>query len=220
MNKKHIDFMDDFLNQINYEYKKTFKTFHNIYSSKNKQEFNYLKILEKRLAGEGWLENEFGNYKNLFQDDIDLINQKKEDERRRQDNLLIPALKIEVDQILSYNHANDFVNHKHSKEYIKFRKEVYPQLEKSGIKNIINKDHKGFLKIKLYIQVKNYRKDSDNLEKTIIDTLSSHLGINDNLFKEKTTKVIELTKKDLKDKFIIVIEHLPVDDLYNDFIFD
>lgn len=219
-----IQQVDDFMKQVKNVHLTTFKKHQDIYSDRFLQELEIVKNIEIDIINKGFIFNEFGNVINLFQHEIDEQKKAEQERQKTSENVLIPFLKIAVDDICSYNHANDYSSYngrkivKRSEKYKTFRKEVFKQLESSGIKNIVNKDTSDLLKIKLYIQVKNIRKDADNLEKSIIDTLTDFLEINDNKVKAKETKVIQMKDQSAKDKFVIVIEHLSECDLMSDFL--
>ena len=188
----------------------------NKYSEDLEEKKKELFELKLETIEKGWIETEKFSY-NLFRE-IHKI-EKEEAERMAiekellDDNSFIPALICKAPQIISYNHAIDYhykngIKHVfRTDSYKEFQQIIFKQLYNSNIKAFINKERTEMLQIDLRIKVKNIRKDVDNVEKTIIDTVCQFLGINDNKIKIKNTSIFQIYNGS-DDKFFIKFKNI------------
>lgn len=181
--------------------------------------------LKMKCVEEGWIENEkycYNVLNQLHKIEADEAERIKKEEELMNDNAFIPSLICRVDDIISYNHAIDYYYDNfrkkivfRTKEYKSFQQQVFKQLYNSNIKQFINKDKTDILELDIRIKVKNVRKDVDNLEKTIIDTICQYLGINDNKIKRKKSSVFPMSPNK-QDMFFVKFQNITRQQLAED----
>ncbi len=150
------------------------------------------------------------------EDDETLIRQIKQS----LDNYKLGWVKCNVGNIVSANHMSNKYWDDYKKryisnntpEYLEMCKTVHESLSKTNLQSFINKDNTDILSIDLKVFVYNVRKDTDNCEKAIIDSISRHLGINDNIIKVKKTICLPRRAKD-NDYFMFKFQKITQEEL-------
>lgn len=206
--------VNNFLQLIKDNYNNSKEKFDKIYRYKIEQQYIKLKRISDKNIQDGWITLDNGDSYNIIEElrEFDILDEKRDkiEKIQKNDNLLIPFIKITSGKTLSANEMNVAGSFppRMSKEYYEYKEKIYKQLEKSGIKHIINKKSSDKLKLTLRIYVKNQRKDIDNCEKPIIDSIFDFLEINDNKIKQKNTTIYELSDKKLDDVFFFKLEKM------------
>lgn len=223
--------INKFYKEMEDVYYNTIKKFNRIYDYRLDQQYRKLTRTNNKKINEGWITREDGTCYNVFDELIKEEEARKTisdfEDKAKSDNLLIPLIKVNVPKLFSANFMNDYDSYwcnkrrkkittvTQSQDYKNYKKLIYSKLEPSGIKDLINKDNSDKLKITLRIFTTNTRKDIDNCEKPIIDSIADFLGINDNKIKIKDTAIDEMKNKDDGDVFFFKIEKLSSSEIQN-----
>lgn len=206
--------VNNFLKLMKDTYNNSRIKFDKIYRHKIEQQYFKLKRISDKNILDGWINLDNGDSYNILEElrEFDILDEKRDklENLQKNDNLLIPFIKIISGKTLSANEMNVAGSFppRMSKDYYDYKERIYKQLEKSGIKHIINKENSDKLKLTLRIYVKNQRKDIDNCEKPIIDSIFDFLEINDNKVKQKNTTIHELNDKSSDDVFFFKLEKM------------
>ena len=136
------------------------------------------------------------------------------------DNYKLGWIKVTVGDLVSANNmSNKYYNENlkkyisnNTKEYLSFCKKVDESLSQTNLKKYVNKDNTDILSIDIKVFVSNVRKDTDNCEKAIIDAISRHLGINDNIIKHKKTLCLPRRVKN-SDYFMFKLQKITQNEL-------
>lgn len=206
--------VNNFLKLMKDTYNNSRIKFDKIYRHKIEQQYFKLKRISDKNILDGWINLDNGDSYNILEElrEFDILDEKRDklENLQKNDNLLIPFIKIISGKTLSANEMNVAGSFppRMSKDYYDYKEKIYKQLEKSGIKHIINKENSDKLKLTLRIYVKNQRKDIDNCEKPIIDSIFDFLEINDNKVKQKNTTIHELNDKSYDDVFFFKLEKM------------
>lgn len=219
----------EFYKEVDDVYYNTIKKFKQIYDYRLDQQYRKLTRINNKKINEGWITREDGTCYNVFEDLIKEEEARKTisdfEDRAKSDNLLIPMIKVRVPTLFSANFMNDYSSYwcnrkqkqitkvTQSQDYKNYKKLIYSKLELTGIKELINKDNSDKLKITLRIFTSNTRKDIDNCEKPIIDSIADYLNINDNKIKIKDTTIDEMKNKADGDVFFFKIEKLSTSEI-------
>lgn len=116
----------------------------------------------------------------------------------------------------SFDKNENIVHSGHTQKYKEYRQLIFKALDEKApeLKNLITRENTDLLNIDLLVSVNNTRKDIDNIEKPIIDSLAAYLGINDNIIKIKKALPLKNKRKN-SDYFVFKFQKITSNTIQN-----